>query len=46
MYDYMTLKFENDSYTQALLFYHEVNAGVRMCFDLLESGNMNIRKRQ
>lgn len=46
MYDYMTLKFENDSYTQALLFYHEINAGVRMCFDLLESGNMNIRKRQ
>lgn len=46
MYDYMTLKFENDSYTQALLFYHEINAGVRMCFDLLESGNMNNRKRQ
>lgn len=45
MYDYMTLKFENDSYTQALLFYHEINAGVRMCFDLLESGNMNNRKR-
>ena len=44
MYDYMTMKFENDSYTQALLFYHEINAGVRMCFDLLESGNANIRK--
>ena len=44
MYDYMTMKFENDSYTQALLFYHEINAGVRMCFDLLESGNANIHK--
>ena len=45
MYDYMTMKFENDSYTQALLFYHEVNAGVRMCFDLLESKNTINPKR-
>lgn len=44
-YDYMTMKFENDTYTQALLFYHQVNAGIRMSFDLLESGNNNIRKR-
>lgn len=44
-YDYMTMKFENDSYTQALLFYKQVNVGVRMCFDLLENRNNNIQKR-
>lgn len=44
-YDYMTMKFEGDTYTQALLFYHQVNAAIRMCFDLLENKNANIQKR-
>lgn len=45
LYDYMTMKFENDSYTQALLFYHQVNAGIRMSFDLLASKSNNQKKR-
>lgn len=45
LYDYMTMKFENDSYTQALLFYHQVNAGIRMSFDLLTSKSNNQKKR-